>query len=172
MLSILVFECRCPCRAQNPGLTEYQVKAAFVYHFAEFVDWPARAFAETNSPIVIGVLGKNVFGNYLAQMINGRTIQGHPLQFKALDSAADAADCQVLFISSSEKSHVPKILADLHGASILTVSETGNFIREGGMIYLFMDDQNRVRFQINNDAAKRAGLTISSKLLSLAINPS
>jgi hypothetical protein len=164
----LIFLIGFKCQAQNSP-TEYQIKAAFIYNFARFVDWPTQAFSDATSPMVIGVLGKNVFGDSLAQIIKGNTIGGHPLEVKEFDSATDAASCQLLFISASEKSHFSKILAQLSGKSILTVSETDNFISEGGMINLKIVD-NRVRFEINNEAAKKAGLTISSKLLSLAIS--
>jgi hypothetical protein len=169
LLSALVFVIGFNGRAQNSQPTEYQIKAAFIYNFARFVDWPTQAFADASSPMTIGVLGKNVFGDNLQEAINGKTIKGHPLQFKQFDSVSDATNCQVLFISTSEKSHFPKILSRLGGTSILTVSETDDFIGDGGMINLTIMDQ-KVRFEINNDAAKKAGLTISSKLLSLAIN--
>jgi hypothetical protein len=134
------------------------------------VDWPPQAFASTNAPMVIGVLGENVFSGSLQRIINGRKINGHELHFEQFDSVDAATNCQVLFISDSEKSHLSKILGQLQGASILTVSQTDNFIGDGGMIYLFIDEENKVRFRINNDAARKAGLTISSKLLSLAAN--
>jgi hypothetical protein len=156
--------------AQGSAPTEYQIKAAYIYNFARFVDWPTQAFAAPDAPMVIGVLGENVFGSSLQQIISGRKINGHDLQFEQINSVTAATNCQVLFISASEKSHLSKILGQLQGTSILTVSEADNFIGDGGMIYLFIDDQNKVRFQINNDAARKVGLTISSKLLSLAAN--
>jgi hypothetical protein len=162
----LVFAIGFKCHAQP---TEYQIKAAFIYNFARFVDWPTQAFADETSPMTVGVLGENVFGDNLQQAISGKTIKGHALQFRQFDSVTDATNCQVLFISSSEKSHLSKILARLRGTSVLTVSETDDFIGDGGMINLEIVDQ-KVRFEINNDAAKKAGLTISSKLLSLAVN--
>jgi len=166
----LVLATRFRCCAQNSTPTEYQIKAAFIYNFARFTDWPGRAFADANSPMVIGVLGQNVFGDDLALTINGKVIKGHPLQFKQFGSLDEATGCQVLFISASEKSHFSKIIGRLQDASILTVSEkTDDFISDGGMINLIIMS-NKVRFQINNDAAKKAGLTISSKLLSLAVN--
>ena len=166
MVWVIAFQ----CRAQNSPPMEYQIEAAYIYNFAKFVDWPAQAFASKNAPMVIGVLGDNVFGGSLERIINGREINGHQLQFEKFDSATEITNCQVLFISASEKSHLSKILGQLRGANILTVGETDNFIGDGGMIYLFIDEENKVRFQINNDAAKKAGLTISSKLLSLAAN--
>jgi hypothetical protein len=156
--------------AQGSQFTEYQIKAAYIYNFVRFVDWPPQAFASTNAPMVIGVLGENVFGGSLQQIINGKKINGHELQCVQMDSVTKATNCQVLFISDSEKSHLSKILGQLQGTSVLTVSEADNFIGDGGMIYLFIDEENKVRFQINNNAARKAGLTISSKLLSLAAN--
>ena len=175
LLLSLIFTIGFNCRAQTSQPTEYQIKAAFIYNFARFVDWPTQAFADASSPLVIGVLGENVFGNNLEQTIHGRSVNGHPLQFKTFDSVADATNCQVLFIGTSEKSRYSKILNQLEGTDILTVSEAGSlsesddFIQDGGMINLIIVEE-KVRFKINNDAAKKAGLTISSKLLSLAIN--
>lgn len=166
----LIFIMGLKCQAQGSQPTEYQIKAAFVYNFAKFVDWPGQAFASSNAPMVIGVLGENVFGDSLQQIINDKKINGHPLKFETVNSVSEATNCQVLFISRSEKGHLSKIIGQLQGTSILTVSETDDFIGDGGMIYLFVDEENQVRFQINNDAARKAGLTISSKLLSLAAN--
>jgi hypothetical protein len=90
------------CEAQNSQPTEYQIKAAFIYNFARFVDWPPQAFPSTNAPMVIGVLGENVFGGSLARIITGRKINGHELQFEQFDSVDAATNCQVLFISGSE----------------------------------------------------------------------
>lgn len=155
--------------AQNSSPSEYQIKAAFLYNFAKFVQWPAQVFPRPTSPIVIGVLGKNVFGGDLEKTIHGKAINGHPLLFKEFRSTTEATNCEILFISPSEKNHLPKILNGLHGANVLTVSETDHFTEDGGMINFVIED-DRIHFQINNDAAKKAGLTISSKLLSLAIH--
>ena len=153
--------------AQDQSPTEYQIKAAFLYNFAKFVQWPAQAFSGPTSPIVIGVLGENVFGGDLEKTIRGKTIKDHPLQFKEFHSVTEARGCQILFISPSEKNHLPKILDGLRSASVLTVSETDRFNDAGGMINFVIED-NKIHFQINNEAAKKAGLTISSKLLNLA----
>lgn len=159
------------CLAQDSPPSEYQLKAAFLFNFAKFVEWPSKTFAGPTSPIVIGVLGENVFHGDLEQAIRGKVINNHPLQFKEFHSVTEATNCQILFISPSEKSRLPKILESLHGASVLTVSETERFTEAGGMIN-FVIEANKVRFQINNEAAKKAGLTISSKLLSLAVHTS
>src|SRR5580658_1138661 len=129
LLFSLVFAIGFKCLAQNSQPSEYQIKAAFIYNFARFVDWPTQAFADSTSPMTIGLLGENVFGDNLQQAINGKMIKGHPLQFKQFDSVPDATNCQVLFISASEKSHLSRILARLRGTCVLTVSEnTDNFI--------------------------------------------
>lgn len=158
------------CAARDAAPSEYQIKAAFLFNFAKFVVWPPEAFATTNSPLVIGVLGQNVFGDSLERTINNKTINSRPLQCKQFYSVTEATNCQILFISASEKGRFPKIMDALRGSNVLTVSETDQFIEAGGMIN-FMIEANKIRFQINDEAAKKSGLTISSKLLSLAVHP-
>lgn len=156
------------CFAQTQP-TEYQIKAAFLFNFAKFIEWPPAAFPQTNSPIVIGVLGKNVFGTDLESTIRNKTVNGRPFEFKTFDSLTEATNCQILFISPSKKDDFANILKGLQNSSVLTVSETDEFIKAGGMINFVIQD-NKVRFQINDDAAKKAGLKISSKLLTLAVS--
>jgi hypothetical protein len=147
--------------------TEYQIKAAFLFNFAKFVDWPPESFPTTNSPIIIGVVGKNVFGNDLENVIRDKTVNNRRFQFVAVKSAAEATNCHILFISPSEKDNLKKIVDSLHNASVLTVSETDQFLQAGGMINFMIEDK-KIRFQISDEAARKAGLRISSKLLSLA----
>lgn len=148
--------------------SEYDLKAAFLFNFAKFVEWPPDAFAETNSPIVIGILGNNVFGDTLEKIINDRKVNNRGFQFVHFDSSSEATNCQILFISTSEKNDFAKIIGTLHNASILTVSETDGFLKAGGMINFLIEGKN-IRFQISDEAAKKARLKISSKLLSLAV---
>jgi hypothetical protein len=148
--------------------SEYQIKAAFLFNFAKFVEWPPDVFPGTNSPIVVGVLGNNVFGNDLEKTIRDKTINNHPFRFLEVTSVTEAAHCQILFISPSEKDNLRKIVDNLHNASVLTVSETDEFIKAGGMIN-FMIVDSKIRFQISDNAARKARLRISSKLLSLAV---
>ena len=151
---------------QEPA-QEYQIKAAFLFNFAKFVEWPRDAFPQHNSPIVIGVLGQNVFGHYLEDTIRDKTVQNRPFVIKEFNSAEEVDHCHILFVSASMKDNLPAIMDKLHNASILTVSDTDQFIKAGGMINFVIED-NKIRFQINDEAAKKAGLNISSKLLSLA----
>lgn len=154
--------------AQAASPTEYQIKAAFIYNFAKFVEWPPKAFPKPNSPIIIGVLGENVFGQDLAHTIRNKTIDQHPFEFLWYHSIYEATNCQILFISRSEKKQLPQIIAVLHEDSILTVSEMDHFTESGGMIN-FVIQHDRVRFQINDANAKKASLKISSKLLELSV---
>jgi hypothetical protein len=150
---------------EQPG--EYQIKAAFLFNFAKFVDWPPAAFPATNSPIIIGVIGKNVFGKDLENTIRDKTVNNRRFHFVTVASLTEETNCHILFISPSEKDNLKKILDGLHNASVLTVSETDQFIEAGGMVNFVIED-NKIRFQISDGAAKKAGLKISSKLLSLA----
>jgi hypothetical protein len=167
LLLVCLFALSFPARAQDTGPTEYQLKAAFLYNFVKFVEWPTQAYAGPASPTIVGVFGKNVFGDDLEKALHGKVINRHPLQFQAYDSVEQVTNCHVLFISASEENRFPQILAALRGKSILTVSESDRFIPDGGMIN-FVIINRKVRFQINNPAARQAGLTLSSDLLSLA----
>lgn len=157
-------------RAQENAPTEYQIKAAFLFNFAKFVQWPAQAFADRNSPLVIGVLGEDPFHGDLAGTIRNKSIDQHPLILKELSSPVETTNCHIVFISTSEKKRLPEILQALQGASVLTVGEMDRFTESGGMIN-FVLEGTKVHFQINQDAATRVGLKISSKLMSLARRP-
>lgn len=151
--------------AQTGELTrEFQVKAAFLYNFVQFVEWPQHAFESAQSPVVIGVLGQDPFGEFLDELVRGETINGRPLAVKRFRRIDDVDACHVLFVSGSEGARVREIAANLRGRSVLTVCDWEAFMREGGMVR-FVTERNRVRLRINLDAAKAAGLTISSKLL-------
>jgi hypothetical protein len=148
---------------------EYQVKAAFLYNFAKFIDWPTEVFGDSNAPLVIGVVGDDPFGGALDQAINGKSIGGHALTVRRLRWGQDLRSCQILYISSSERKHLSQIIQSLRGASVLTVSDMDQFNQQGGIIN-FILEASRVRFEINSRGANQAGLRISSKLLALAKN--
>jgi len=157
-------------RTQEFQPSEYQLKAAYLFNFAKFVEWPPEAFAETNSPIVIGILGENPFGTDLDRTIGNRTVGNRSLAVREIRSLPEATNCHLLFISRSEKQHLPETLQGLRGGSVLTVGETERFTEAGGMIQ-FVPRGNKIRFLINDEAARNVGLKISSKLLSLALPP-
>ena len=147
---------------------EYQVKAAFLYKFASFVEWPGDAFSQTGGTFVIAVVGDDPFGSHLEKTVDGKTIDGKKILIKRFKRAGDMQTCHILFISRSETGKIPQILDRLGKSSTLTVSDTGQFLQRGGMINFIIDDK-KVKFEINPDAAERTRLKISSKLLSVAI---
>jgi hypothetical protein len=154
-----------PVHPQAPN--EYQVKAAFLYNFARFIEWPAELFKEETLPLVVGVLGEDPFGSALDQSLNGKSINGRPLTIKRLKWGQNLRECQLLFISASEKKRLAQILDSLKGAGVVTISDLNNFCPQGGMIG-FILEENKVRFVINLGVAEQARLRISSKLLKLA----
>ena len=158
-------------QGQDAAPSEYQMKAAFLYNFAKYVDWPVSVLPE-HAPLVIGVFGEDPFGGALDEILRNKVISGHPLIAKHLTLLREVTNCQVLFISSSEKKHWPEILKALRGHSVLTVSENWDqFTQAGGMIYFFTEER-RVCFDINDEAARKANLSISSKLIQLRRKPS
>ncbi len=143
-----------------------QVEAAFLFKFAQFTTWPARAFPNANSPLTIGVLGTNPFGRSLDNAVRGETVHDRPMAVKYSRRADELKDCQIVFISSSEAAQVDAVIATFRGSNILTVSDIPRFCQRGGMI-TFVVEGGRVRFEANAAAARKAGLQISSKLLKI-----
>ncbi|HTC65986.1 MAG TPA: YfiR family protein [Candidatus Acidoferrum sp.] len=153
--------------------SEYLVKAGFIYNFAKFVEWPSTAFAEPDSPIVIGVLGTDPFGDIINHVVEGKKIGARGFVVrrfkwsKELKDSKDFTNCRILFVSSSEKMHFEEVVEAVKGLPILTVGEAPGFAERGGMIRLMLED-NRVRFEVNVEAAHEGNLNISSRLLTLA----
>ena len=154
-----------PCAAAAQTAEEYAVKAAFLYNFAKFVDWPAAAFPDPNL-LKICVLGNDPFGGSL-ETVAGEQVAGHKLQVVRMDSTSKLAGCQILFISRSERGRIEQILAAVKGSPVLTVGDTQKFA-DDGVIINFILEGSKVRFEINTESADRAGIRISSKLLQLA----
>jgi hypothetical protein len=170
MLGMMVCAVLWSWRATPADMTvarEYQVKAIFLFNFVQFVTWPAAAFPDPHTPITVGILGDDPFGPFLEEAVRGEVIDGRSLTIKRFQVIEEVSGSQVLFVSKSETGRLRQILAALQGTSILTVGETEAFARQGGIIN-FITVDNKVRYEINVDAAKRANLDISSKLLRLA----
>lgn len=145
---------------------EYEIKAAYLYNFINYIDWPADAFPPAGGKITIGIVGENPFGEAL-DPLNGKPVKGRTLVVKQITEPKDLDQCQIVFFSASERQRVPELLDKLKDSRILTVSEIDGFAQRGGIIN-FISERNKVRFEINPDAARRLGLTISSELLKLA----
>ena len=145
-------------------VSEYQLKAVFLFNFAQFVEWPPAALPLENAPFVIGVLGKDPFGAELDEVVRGETVNRHPLAVVRYHSVAEVRDCQILFIAASELPQLEGILTTLRGRSTLTVTDAESPAVRGVMIDLVRQD-NRIRLRIDLQATKTSNLTISSKLL-------
>jgi len=145
--------------------TEYEVKAAFIYNFAKFVDWPPKLGGDAH-PLRLCVLGKNPFGSALEE-IKGKAVKERKLEVALLDLAASARECDLLFISASAEKHLERIVALSRGAEVVTIGDTEGFAQQGVMIN-FYSENGKVRFEINLDTVRRGGLKVSSKLLILA----
>jgi hypothetical protein len=151
--------------AEEP-LPEYQVKAAFLINFPKYADWPAAAFAETNSPVVIAVVGETKVTDEIQKAIAGRTVNGRKIVLKRLASGEEAGVCHILFIPAAEQQRSPGLIAKLKGG-VLTVGESDDFLERGGIINLARRGQ-KIALEVNLTAADKARIKISSKLLSVA----
>jgi hypothetical protein len=158
-----------PLRGESPVGNEYEVKAAFLFHFAQFVEWPVDVFREANSPLSYCTIGEDPFHGSLDETIKGKSVSSHPLRVQHLSLREPVGDCQILFIGAAEKKRLGDVLTSANGHPVLCVGETEHFTQDGGMIGFFVEN-NKVRFDINLQAAERAKLKISSRLLLLAKN--
>lgn len=147
--------------------TEYQVKAAYLFNFLKFVQWPNDASADPQRKWVIGIVGNSPIGAELSVLAEGKTVEGRGLLVKTLQSGDSLGACHILFVGASEERHLVSILSSLQGSSVLTVADFDKFIERGGMIQ-FVNDGGRIRMDIDLGATGRARLKISSKLLALA----
>jgi hypothetical protein len=148
--------------AQSTG--EYQLKAIFLFKFAQFVQWPPPAFSDAKSPLIIGVLGDDPFGSQLDEAVAGESADGRRLAIQRYQSVDEIKTCHILFVCSSEDERLDQILEQLKGRDVLTVGETDAFARRGGMIQ-FRFENSKLRLTVNLPATSAANLTISSKLL-------
>ena len=167
IISVLLFSITGYAAGADPSDNkEYQIKAAFMYNFAKFIEWPQDAFPDDSSGISLCILGENPFGSSLYS-IDGKIAEGRRLEVNLYEHLEDIGECHILFISNSRAEELPIILASLKNRSVLTVGDIDNFAENGGIIN-FITKDNKIRFEINVNAAQRAHLKISSKLANLA----
>jgi hypothetical protein len=152
-------------RAEGPLVDEYQVKALFLYNFAQFVDWPGRAIDDKTFNIC--VMGRDPFGHWLQDTVGGRAIDGRAFAIRHISSTREAGSCRMLFIASSEEKHLASIVGEIVSKGILTIADSDRASAAGVMIN-FILEEGRVHFEINQQAAECEKLRISSRLLSLA----
>lgn len=143
---------------------EYEIEAAFMLNFTKFIDWPASVFATLDAPFRICISGEDPFGGALAKIVEGERVNSHPLAVERV-SGEPPAYCEIVFFAKSEK-NVAQTISHL-GIGVLTVSDADDFLRSGGIIR-FVLDNNHVRFDVNQTAARKEDLKISSRLLRVA----
>ena len=153
--------------APAPPLTEYQVKAAYLFNFGQFVEWPADAYPSPTSPFVIGIVGDDPFGNVIDDIVRGESLAGRPLVVKRFKTAEEIAGCNILFIGRSEAPRIGRTLQTLRGRHVLTVTDFTGAGSDAAIIAL-KTENNRIRMRINVEEARANNLVISSKLLRLA----
>jgi hypothetical protein len=164
----LILVTGCIAKAAAEGPTDvYKVKAAFLYNFAKFVEWPPEAFKDSNDRISICVLGKNPFGSALIDAVADKTIGTRSFTVSVISTATEARACHILFVSALLGKPARVLLEEAKNPYLLTVGESSDFLAGGGVINLKVQD-SRVRIEINREAASSAKFRISSKLLSLA----
>jgi YfiR/HmsC-like len=151
----------------SPRSPEYVIKAAYLYNFAMFVEWPSDAFATPDSPLLIGVVGADPFGWALERTVQGKRINKRRIVIDRVQSVQDARRCHIVFISVDDDTRVSEYSTKLNGLSVLLVGDSEDVLKQGASISFTVRD-NKVGYDVNLDAAKRARLTVSSKLLNLA----
>lgn len=154
--------------AFGQAVDEYQVKAAFLLNFANFIEWPPGTFTSAQDSFKVCVLGRNPFGSAFEALANRKTADGRKFEIRQIGGARQAAGCQIVFVSSAERLRYRAISEDLRG-NVLLVGETSDFVSQGGTIGLLLND-SRIRMAIDAEGAKARNLRISSHLLSLAQN--
>jgi YfiR/HmsC-like len=146
---------------------EYRVKAAFIFHFAQLVDWPAEKPTGTDHSLVLCTLGEDPFQGVLEGTVAGKAIGNRIVRIRHLGEPQDMQACQIVFLGRAQGKRIPMLVANLHNAPVLTVGETAGFLDAGGMIDFLLED-NKLRFEVNLEAAESADLKIGSRLLVLA----
>ena len=151
--------------------TPYEIRAVFLYKFAQFTDWPKEAFADDNAPFVFGILGKDPFGKDI-DIIKNKSVKGRKLVVKYFANVEDATGCQLLFIASSELNRLEQILKALENTSVMTIAEADGFLQANGMINLLTEKKSTgmqsFGFEINLVAAQKANLKLNAELLKWA----
>ena len=165
VVALAVSAAPAPAREQTD---EYRVKAAFLLHFARLVTWPAQAFGDApDSSLTIGVFAEDPFDGTLRELAEGETVDGRALRVREVPSVAQARRCQMLFVPASHADRVEELRSGLEGAPVLMVGESDGFAARGGSINFYLEE-DRIRFEVNREAAERSGLRLSSRLLRLA----
>jgi hypothetical protein len=166
----LLWVCLATCRpaiGAEPVADEYDIKAAFIYHFTHFTEWPPKTFPDDGSPIVVALVGEDPFRGSLERAVRNKTVHGRRLVYRHFANANAVEACHLLFVSPSERLQLGAVLSDARRFGALTVADMDEFTNAGGMVR-FVKEGKKVRFEIRRSSVDEAGLRISSQLLKLA----
>jgi hypothetical protein len=170
-LLVLCFFAGPAARAQEAAVPEEQLKAAFLYNFVRFVEWPETAFAAESTPLTICVSGDDDFTTKLGSLLKDKKAHNRSFVVKKLGAASEAANCHLVFVAKGDSRKTAAIAEAAQGKPVLLVGESDDFLTNGGMINIVQDEkQKQLRFDVAPKPAEKAGLTISSHLLRLARN--
>lgn len=147
---------------------EYEVKAAFIYNFARFAEWPPSAFAGPSDPIRLCLFGKDPFGEIVDRAVRGKTVAQHPFVVLRIDETEKARNCHIVFVSRAGSARLGAVLAAVHARPVMTIVDMEGAVQRGAILSFALRD-GRVRFAVNTDSAQRSGLSLSSQLVKLAI---
>jgi hypothetical protein len=164
LLCFLALVLCCAGARSGPPATEYQVKAAYLFNFGQFVEWPSGTHGSATAPFVIGIVGDDPFGSVIDELVRGESIGGRPLVIRRLKETDELAACHILFIGRSEAARIARILRAVRGRSVLTVTDFAEADGRDAIIVLKTENK-RIRMRINIAAARANNLVISSKLL-------
>jgi hypothetical protein len=156
-----------PFIASAQSVPEHEVKAAYIFNFSKFIEWPADAFKSANAPINVGIVGDSSVASSLQRIVRNQTVEGRPITVRQVGRESNLVNYHIIFVGRSESDRARQIISGVQRHGILTIGDSPNFLREGGVINLFLEG-NKLRFEINTLSAERSSLKISSKLLKLA----
>jgi hypothetical protein len=154
-------------QAMGQSVSDYQVKAAYLYSFAKFVEWPPRKFTDASSPIVFCIISDQAFQQELDRVVRGKSISGHTVAVMTMPEGEQLRRCHIVFINSAGSKQIRQTLETLRGSAVLTVGETTEFVKQGGIIRFLLED-DRVQFEVNHKSATGEGVYISARLLGVA----
>lgn len=166
-LLLLLFCAWPPASRAQASLPEADLKAAFVYNFTKFIEWPSDRFSRSEDPLIVGIFGDEDFVATLRKLLENKRAHGHPFVVKRLAQDLEAKACHILFVRENENKRFSLVYENIKDLPILTIGETKEFLDMGGMFNFFFEDK-QLRFEVNPARAESVRLTISSKLLRLA----
>lgn len=155
-----------PSRGETDSSREYLIKAAFVYNFAKFVQWPEDSFARSDAPLIFAILGEDPFGSAL-KTLEDKKVRGRAIEIRKTKRLEDLERSHILFVAPSEYQRVQAIMDKIAGWPVLAVSDIDGFAQQGGFIQLYVKE-SKIRFEVNSTTVNQSGLVISSQLLKLA----